>query len=177
MAARFLVALIALALLGGCTLQGKSTQTVAPSPSPTVIATAVPTAIATLHTIKGSLLIQPGYHYESSDDLICISGCGTDGAPCTGIGPYADLRTDTQVTVRDANGAIVAIGALKTGSLEVRKDAPYWGRCRLPLEIDGVPEATFYSVSIGTRPGITYSHDQLDSLNWRLALTVGDPDW
>lgn len=174
------VALFVLTIVSGCTLSEKS-KTVLPTvtsiPVATVVPTTVPTVVAELHTIDGDLLIQPGYHYEGFDDQTCVSGCGQDGAPCTGMGPYSDLRTGTQITVRDDGGKLIAVGALELGSLELWPEAIYWGRCRLPLEISDVPDALFYTISVGSRPGITFTHAQLVSTNWRVSLTLGEPDW
>jgi hypothetical protein len=155
------VLLLAALLLSACSFQKSNTS--APAAPTSTIAIPTATAVAQTHEIIGSLLIEPGYHY--------------DGEPCAGQDGYSDIHAGTQITVKDASGQIIALGQLQGGKIEANPAAVYWGRCRLTVVVEQVPDSAFYTFSIGNRPGVTFSRDDLVNGAWGVQLSIGQPDW
>lgn len=79
---------------------------------------------------------------------------------CEGTGGFSDLREGAQVTVTDAAGSVVAIGALQAGA------SPLVGTCVFPFTIKDVPGGSgFYGVQVGgeQRGTVRFTEDQMRS--------------
>lgn len=93
------------------------------------------------------------------------------GEPCTGasISPgYGDIGPGADVVVRDEGGDIIATGKLDEGTWA--EDQPL---CVLPLAAEDVPVAKFYSVEVGQRGEMRYSHDEMEQADFTVELSIG----
>jgi hypothetical protein len=86
---------------------------------------------------------------------------------CKGEGGYSDLEAGRQVTVTNAAGEIIGIGELGSGETQ----SP--SRCLFRFVVRELPESTFYTLSIGRRPGPTYSFANLEAQMWVVSLSIG----
>lgn len=90
-----------------------------------------------------------------------------NGSSCMGTGGYDDIAAGTSVTVYDANGGVVATGALGDGSRDSTETT-----CSFPLSAADVPSApNFFSVEISHRGKITIS--RADAEAGMFAATLG----
>lgn len=84
---------------------------------------------------------------------------GRDRAPlpiCGGLQGFADINEGAQVTVRDAGGAVLALGRLERG--EWQTDT---GECRFEIKVPGVPDGEdFYQVEVAHRGSITVNNQE-----------------
>lgn len=90
---------------------------------------------------------------------------GGDGF-CIGIGGYSDIKSGLSVTVKDGAGLILA-----TGSLENSRRSG--NSCSYSFRIRDIKQADFYSVEVGRRGSLTFSHSEMLSNNWNVAFTLG----
>ena len=88
---------------------------------------------------------------------------GTLSAPDCG-GGY-DIE-GAAVELRDEKDEL--IGATTTGL-----DTTTGGDCRVEFTIEQVPKAKFYSVTIGSHDGPSYSFSEMEGLEWKLDLDLG----
>lgn len=108
-------------------------------------------------TINGELVL------AYSDSSIAV----TAGEACVGRGGYADLNSEADVVIKNEDGKIIATSKLGQGKIEQ-------GACRFTFAVEGVPEASFYSVEVSHRGELTYSRDELEEDGWSVALNIGD---
>lgn len=94
----------------------------------------------------------------------------TNAAECSGTGGYDDIRSGLDVVVRDGAGTIIAKSVLIAAAYDAAGDP---NQCAYAFTIAGVPDAPFYSVEVGHRGAVTYSRADLDTLGWKLGLTLG----
>jgi hypothetical protein len=90
-----------------------------------------------------------------------------DGASCSGVGGYDDIRAGTPVSVRDGAGGILAAGTLRSGYVEGL-------RCVFTFELIGVDRSDVYTFEVGRRGELTYSHAELAADGWHVDLYLGD---
>ncbi len=90
-----------------------------------------------------------------------------DNEPCAGDLGYADISAGTQVTVRDEANELLATSSLGPGTSATED------RCTFTFAVT-VPPAAFYSVEVGRRGGLSYSHDEMVAKSWRVSFTLGD---
>lgn len=120
---------------------------VEPSPSPS------PSDAGPIE-VEGVLLLS-GAQYTTVSD--------TDNT-CYGVGNYDGLQGGTQVTVSDANGKIVAVGELDTGTTDGQSD------CSLHFAVTDVPEGVGpYGVTIGRLTPLHYAEGS--TTNLRISVT------
>jgi hypothetical protein len=87
---------------------------------------------------------------------------------CYGFGGYKDLNEGANVVVSDGNGKVLASGTLGGGT------ASSTYRCNFPITLGSkLPKADFYKVQVSHRGELTYSYDEMQSMNWDLSLTIG----
>jgi hypothetical protein len=86
---------------------------------------------------------------------------------CTGLGGYKDIQPGAQITISDQSGDIIAVTELEPDPLSEDFD-----ECRFQFVAE-VPEATFYSISLGRRGEMTYSFDDLEDAEWLIELSLG----
>lgn len=83
---------------------------------------------------------------------------------CRGIKGYDDIRQGAQITVTDATGAVIAIGALGAGEATGKA-------CEFSFTINGVPSGEgFYGIEISHRGVLRYAEGDLDG---PLTLSLG----
>lgn len=92
----------------------------------------------------------------------------TSDPTCQGLNGYADLRAGAQVTVTDAAGKKLAVGALYkglAGDFTTNTDGSQRASsCELPFDVDGIPSGVGpYGVEVSHRGVQTYSEAQLTS--------------
>lgn len=88
--------------------------------------------------------------------------------PCplgSGAG-FSDISTGTPVTVRDAGGSIVGMGALEGGTLST-------DGCTFTFGVQEVPPSDFYSVEVSHRGPVNYSSADLDDSRWVIHVKLG----
>lgn len=88
---------------------------------------------------------------------------------CVGDGGYDDIRGGIAVTVRDGSGTVIATGELGSGETELLLID--W--CTFPIVVKDVPTAEFYSIEVGRRGELTYSHEEMEDQDWSVFFTLG----
>lgn len=117
-----------------------------------------PVPFAATHTITGTMTL------TDSDNTNL-------GGTCAGSGGYSDMRSGTQVVVKDSSSRIIAQSSLQTGKPAEGKFAKV--ECVFPFTINDVPESDFYLVSVGHRGEISHSHKELEQSGWEVGFTLG----
>jgi len=151
-------ALLALAVLAGCSTADSAPpappSTPQPPPSATASSTPPTSATAAPFDLVGLIsLVDPGGY-----------GPGPGGVGCEGTGGYSDLTPGATVTVQDADGTIVAVGSVSVGA----EDA---GRCQLFFEVTDVPASDFYQVEVSGRGAVPFTDEQ--ARGGEVLLTIG----
>ena len=128
-----------------------------PSPTPTLSPTPSPTPIT--HTVTGTLVLSGG-------------GAGNfltyPGSVCAGVRGYSDLGHGASVVLLDESGTILASTTLDQGTVLGTT------RCSFSFTLTGVTDtAKFYAVQVSHRGQVTQSHDEMVTLGWVFALTIG----
>lgn len=81
---------------------------------------------------------------------------GQNGSGCYGQGGYDDMYGGQTVVVKDAAGAVVAMGALNRGEAVTDR------RCVFSFTVAGVPQGSqFYTVEVSRRGQTNYTEQQL----------------
>lgn len=126
-----------------------------------VVAGCGPTASATpeTHLITGTFTL------NQDDDANRGNG------QCQGTGGYSDIRAGLDVVVKNEAGTIVATSELHDGPTAY--DSSTRGRCIFEISVS-VPDASFYSIEVGSRGELTYSRDDMESMGWVVGFTLGD---
>lgn len=96
----------------------------------------------------------------------------TVGQSCRGDGGYGDIREGAQVRVEDAGGAVIGTGSLGDGV--GRGTFGRSRKCGFVFEVENLPKSDFYSIEVTNRGGISYSHEELETRDWEVSLTLGD---
>jgi hypothetical protein len=111
------------------------------------------------HTIRGSITL---YDSDNSADA---------DSSCSGSGGYDDLDSGGSVTVTDEHGDVIGSSNLKPGT------GDEIGGCVFKFSVSGVRDAKFYTVSAGNndRGGPRYSKHDMESADWNVDLSIGDP--
>jgi hypothetical protein len=138
-------AVLAAALVAGCGGGAATTPTV---PS--------------VHTVTGSLVL-------SGDGAVNITF-----PTCAGAGGYDDIHSGASLTVLNEASTIIGTTSLAAGTWANRTDklAGLAG-CWFDFTIPSVPEATFYTVKIGSRAGPSWSRADMETQSWKISLTLG----
>ncbi|HEX3731415.1 MAG TPA: hypothetical protein VHU91_00595 [Mycobacteriales bacterium] len=80
------------------------------------------------------------------------------GLPCIATKGYADIGEGSPITVYNAAGQIVGIGALGKG-----RTVDTAGSCLFPFGVAGIPsDSKFYQVEVSHRGKVTYSSGDVD---------------
>ena len=94
----------------------------------------------------------------------------TKGGPtCEGTGGDDDIAVGAQITVKDEAGAIIATGALGSGTSTTNVTV-----CTFHFTVADVPDVAFYSIEVSHRGELTYSAAEMAAKNWQVAFTLGD---
>lgn len=86
---------------------------------------------------------------------------------CMGMGGYSDISAGAQVTIRDQSGEIVGLGELLP---DPRVETP--DKCSFYFSVE-VPESKFYTVDMGRRGELSYSHSDLEHDEFQVKLSIG----
>ena len=94
----------------------------------------------------------------------------TDGpaSNCYGTGGFSDIAQGLAVTVRNESGTILGTSRLGAGSRNVSGN-----RCEFTFVVRGIPKSAFYSVEVGRRGELTYSHSEMVQKSWRVTASLG----
>jgi hypothetical protein len=107
-------------------------------------------------------LVLRGDTFTISGSLTIASGRSV--GDCIGTKGYDDIRGHGQVTVTDAAGAVVAVGALDSGE-------SWQSGCRFQFSVANVPSGKgFYGIEVGNRSPIRYAEADLKD---ELTLSLG----
>ena len=93
---------------------------------------------------------------------------GGTSTNCYGRGGYSDIESGVAVTVKDGFGTILATGSLGNGQRSAAG-----GSCRFPFRIRDVKQSDFYSIEVGRRGSLSYSHSEMLANNWEVAFSLG----
>jgi len=127
-----------------------------PSPSPSPSPAPTPSPSPVTHDLVNAYVILHGGGFV---DL-------SDPTDCAGAGQFADLHSGAEVTVTDAAGVIVGRGTLLKGVTQEDRDPV---RCRLGIRVDGLPESPSYKVTVGQRPPLPMSFEDMFG-NWTYVI-------
>jgi hypothetical protein len=106
-------------------------------------------------TIRGQIVL--------TDNNLAL---GTES--CSGQGGYNDMRAGTQVTVTDAAGAVIALGAVGAGQ---RGSDTSGTRCVFPFTVADVPAGHgFYGIEVSHRGRLQYPEAQVRDSSLTLSL-------
>jgi hypothetical protein len=145
------IAVAAMAVLAACGGGGEA--------APAAAATTVPTTTTIVsHLVTGTFLLRQ----EGS----------TLGSTCAGRDGFDDIKANSQVTVKDEAGTVLAVGSLGSGT-GVVGDKPGSVYCRWRFSISGVPDRPFYQFETGRRGVVTFSRADMETKGWSVALTLG----
>jgi hypothetical protein len=94
----------------------------------------------------------------------------TDGPAnnCQGRRGYDDIKGGVSVTVRDGASRILA-----TGNLENGQRSAAGGSCSFVFRVPNIKQADFYSVEVGRRGSLSYSHTEMTANDWTVAFSLG----
>lgn len=117
------------------------------------------TRLRSTHEIQGSVVVYGVAAYRSSV-----------GADCTTSGGYSDIRYGTPAKISDGSGKILATGSLGWGHNDGH------GNCEFSFTLPSVPDADFYTVSVGAgnRGELSFSRTELAEHDWYVGLTLGN---
>lgn len=140
------------------------------------VATAVPTPEPTpaLATLSGSLTLTDSEAFARFDDDAELAARGEWCASQSTHG-YTDIKVGTQIVVKDETGGILGTGSAIGG--EVRGGGTYDSErdaCVWTFTVAGLEDAEFYTVEAGRRGGPTYSRTDLETMDWTVALEIGN---
>ena len=82
---------------------------------------------------------------------------------------YREIDVGSQVVVKSADGKVLATGLIGKGKIA---DLSFYGSCKIPFTVKGIPAADFYEFAIGSKKGAVVSRQQLESNNWQIDLTA-----
>lgn len=90
-------------------------------------------------------------------------GCTAEKA---GPGEFADLKAGTPVVVTDESGEELGRGALSAGS-------DMLSTCRFLFSVGPLPEAAAYTIQVGERTPVSYTHGELAARGWEVSFDYG----
>lgn len=148
-----------------------ATPTGTPTPTPAQLTPAVPTPAPVTHSITGTMAINA---LLTTEDL---ARQGSGGIPsqeknCRPDGDYDKVVAGVPVVVLDQAGTVVGATTLKRGSPAFTVLNPSMA-CQFAFGIGDVPDAAFYSISVGSWEGPTYSLADMQAMDWQVSLTLG----
>jgi hypothetical protein len=131
-------------------------------------------AAAETHTISGSMQVRSfdgcgpaGMGaLESLNRMSDLGAGGTVPCPDGPGGGYRDIADGAQVTISDNKGAVLAVGALKSGTLTL-------SGVHFDFTIPNVPDTDIYQVDVSNRGSMNYARETLASNGWNVALQLG----
>lgn len=119
-------------------------------------------------TISGVLILR------GEDDIVVAD----DRTTCIGTRGFDDVRHGVEVVVRDGKNEVLARSELGTGEVTVKGlgesfgERPSAKECTFTFRVTNVPDASFYTIAIGTRGELTYSRSDLITRKWRIEFVL-----
>lgn len=145
-----------------------------PTPTPTPTPPADKRLTGSVKVLEGGNVINR-YGVGDGKPRFAPGECRTDNHP--------DIAVGAQVTVLGASGDILAIGKITSGKLVDTQpySDPYttgdkWmtGNCLFEFQVGGVPsDRKIYSVAVATYNPVSFTRAELQSRDWRVALSIG----
>lgn len=116
--------------------------------------------------VLGLLAIGRSRNLDGTFTVVDPDGYREVATGCRGVGADADIAPGTDIVLRDDAGRVVARSSLGDGT----EDA---AGCTFPFTLYAVPRSEAYELQVGSRGSLTYSRDELDRLDWTVALSSG----
>jgi hypothetical protein len=111
---------------------------------------------STSHTLVGTFEV----------DFPTVSAQGSTGAACTVPIDYGSEGNGDQVQVSDGSGQTLGIGTLQDGRVVAENG------CGFKFTVSGVPNTSFYGITIDGHHSPQYSESQLQGMGWHVGLTL-----
>lgn len=121
-------------------------------------------AAAAFISLSGSGALLPKHDIGGSFTLTATGE--TFHSPCSGTGGYSDIRSGTNVVLKDGDGKLLSTGSLGSG-------AGSGNDCVFEYSLNDVPEVPFYTIEVGKRGDLSYSLADMKSMGWSVDLTLG----
>jgi hypothetical protein len=116
--------------------------------------------------------LAPATHSIGGMMTLTTAGLVTSGTQCSGKDGFDDMRSGTQVLVKESSGKVIAQGALRGGSHPA--GAKYASViCEFPFTVDNVPDSDFYLISVGKRGEISHTRHEMEASGWTAGFTLG----
>jgi hypothetical protein len=105
-------------------------------------------------------------HEISGTFALTDTGEAFSSSSCAGSGGYSDIRSGTNVVLKDGDGKLLATGSLAnpTGS---------GSKCMFTYTLKNVPDSPFYTIEVGSRGDLSYSLEEMRGMAWSIDLTLG----
>lgn len=153
------VAVLAAGISIGVALAGGNSS----KPTAPTAAVATASTSAGTFTLGGTFTLKLGtFEWDHAAD---------GSAVCAGRDGYDDITAGASVVVTDQGGAVIATGALGTGSPTVDSTTGRATQCTFAIEVTSVPDRPFYGVAVSHRGTQTYSAEQ--ARTGGVSLTLG----
>lgn len=148
-----------LLLLAACGSARNTAPAASPSsPSTTATSPSASPSPATVLLVGDFLLGGP-----NDDAGVTLEWAQTSATSCASAGQFSDIGPGVDVTIEDASGTVVGTAVLTAGVV-VPPD-----HCDFTWTAGMVPVESFYKVTVGTRPAVTFT--QAEALAG--SLTIG----
>ena len=92
---------------------------------------------------------------------------------CEGTGGYSDVTEGLDVIVSDQDGRIIGTGRLTQEGMD-RESIGTDDLCAFSFSVPVTDPAAFYSIEVGDRGELTYSHADLEGMGWAVEATLGE---
>jgi hypothetical protein len=107
--------------------------------------------------MTGLFALLGGYDFDGANEM--------NATTCWGVGGYSDIREGLQVIIRDGSSQILASTVLVFEDLQFR--------CLFSWRAQNIKVSDFYSVEIGRRGELVYSHSDLVAMGFRVNASLG----
>ena len=104
--------------------------------------------------------------YDIDGEFTLFASTEGPATNCYGTGGFSDISQGLSVTVRNESGTILATDRLGPGRR-------VGNRCAFTFTVTGIAKSDFYSIEVGRRGDLTYSHDEMVRNEWRVAASLG----
>lgn len=108
---------------------------------------------------EGSLLVT-SYGVWPEERFVLVKYLDSSRRACEGVDAAKFARQGADVTVRNSQDEIVALGRLNQGEVATGTDE-FMVECRFSFALEDVPESDFYTVEIGTLEPKRYTAGEL----------------
>lgn len=106
--------------------------------------------------------------FTLNGDFTLFATTGGTATNCYGEGGYDDIKSGVSVTVSDGTGRLLATGNLGSGTRSASG-----GSCSFSFRIPDIKQSDFYSIEVGRRGELSYSHAEMLASDWNVAFSLG----